>query len=55
MSFGEIKAELKRKHGIEQTPADWLNEFDTREEAWDAWLDSMTDNEIERVLATFGE
>ena len=32
--------ELAQKFPIEQTPPDWLNEFDNREQAYFAWLRS---------------
>jgi hypothetical protein len=36
-----LRAHLEAAHPIEQTPPDWLNQFDTREQAWEAWIDSM--------------
>lgn len=50
MTITQARETVESKFGIEQTPADWLNEFDTRGEAYAAWLESKIE-----VLRDSGE
>ena len=53
MTREQAISEITSKFGIGQTPADWLNEFDSREEAHAAWIGSKVD--CLRKCASCGE
>lgn len=38
MTRQEATLEMEKKFELYQTPPDWLNEFETRNEAYSAWI-----------------